>query len=216
MNYSKTIKTYCLENKGSIFDVSYELDVHFNMIPYKTLLKILNRLEEQGIIKTISKGVFLINGGISNDEDPILKFYAATGYGLVLGEALLVKYGLLEKDIGNKKTILTTRMRTTTKNIDDTHVLFQYVSDRIDYRCHDIIEALEIIQVSRDYSVDDYKKTKILIDLLTFYSDQSLKEVLTKRHYQYSTICTLEVILNHMNVSNNCLEVCMGVNHIDD
>ncbi len=60
MNYSKTIRNYCLDNKGMIFDVSYELERHFNMVPYKTLLKILNRLEDENILQTISKGVYLI------------------------------------------------------------------------------------------------------------------------------------------------------------
>lgn len=60
MNYSKTIREYCLQNKRNVFDVSYEMITHFDMVPYKTLLKILNRLEEEGIIEKYSKGLYII------------------------------------------------------------------------------------------------------------------------------------------------------------
>ncbi len=48
MNYSKTVREYCKTTPLRIFDVSCEMKHHFEMIPYKTLLKILNRLEEEG------------------------------------------------------------------------------------------------------------------------------------------------------------------------
>ena len=50
MNYTKTIREYC-QNKGMIFDMSYELKKHFSIVPYRTFCKILSRLEEEGILK---------------------------------------------------------------------------------------------------------------------------------------------------------------------
>ena len=61
MNYSKTIREYCMQNPGMIFDMSYEHKKHFEMVPYRTFCKILNRIEEEGIIKTYSKGIYIIN-----------------------------------------------------------------------------------------------------------------------------------------------------------
>ncbi len=55
MNYTKTIREFCLQNKGEIFDVSYMGDKYFEMVPYKTLLKILNRLEEEGIVDRVNE-----------------------------------------------------------------------------------------------------------------------------------------------------------------
>ena len=77
MNYSKTIREYCNQNKGKIFDISYEKTHHFEMIPYKTLLKILNRLEEEKVITTYSKGTYLINSNEVLKEDPIISYYAS-------------------------------------------------------------------------------------------------------------------------------------------
>ena len=51
MNYSKTIREYCLKNPGMVFDMSYEREQHFSMVPYKTFCKILSRSEAEGIIK---------------------------------------------------------------------------------------------------------------------------------------------------------------------
>ena len=47
MTYTKQVREYCQNNQGSFFDVSLVKDGEFSEIPYKTLLKILNRLEEK-------------------------------------------------------------------------------------------------------------------------------------------------------------------------
>lgn len=58
MNYSKTIREYCQKNPGMVFDMSYERERHFPMVPYRTFCKILSRIEAEGIIRTYSKGIY--------------------------------------------------------------------------------------------------------------------------------------------------------------
>ena len=67
MNYTKLVREYCKNNSGAIFDVSKLKDTEFAEVPYKTLLKILNRLEEEGLLKPVSKGVYFIG------EKPVRK-----------------------------------------------------------------------------------------------------------------------------------------------
>lgn len=55
MSYTKQVREYCLNNQGTILDVSLVKDSEFSDIPYKTLLKILNRLEEEKLISGILK-----------------------------------------------------------------------------------------------------------------------------------------------------------------
>ena len=55
MNYTKLIREHCKSNNGAIFDVSKLKDTEFAEVPYKTLLKILNRLEEEGVLSAVSK-----------------------------------------------------------------------------------------------------------------------------------------------------------------
>ena len=60
MTYTKRVSEYCENHRGTLIDVSKVKDEEFSDIPYKTLLKILNRLEEENIVHTVSKGVYSI------------------------------------------------------------------------------------------------------------------------------------------------------------
>ncbi|MCR4962958.1 MAG: hypothetical protein K6B40_03665 [Firmicutes bacterium] len=82
MNYTKTIREFCLQNKGDIFDVSFMKDAYFEMIPYKTLLKILNRLEEEDVISCVAKGVYLINEEGRDLDDAIIDRFISNGHGM--------------------------------------------------------------------------------------------------------------------------------------
>ena len=53
MNYTKLVREYCKNNSGAIFDVSKLKNTEFAEVPYKTLLKILNRLEEEGLLSAV-------------------------------------------------------------------------------------------------------------------------------------------------------------------
>ena len=75
MNYTKTIRQFCTMNPDSLFDVSYMATDYFPMVPYKTLLRILNRLEEEEVLIPVSKGVYYIKGGKEYDLDDAIKKY---------------------------------------------------------------------------------------------------------------------------------------------
>lgn len=90
MNYTQTIRDYCLQNTGKVFDVSYEHKRYFDMVPYKIFSKIVGRLEEEGTLKLYSKGIFLIAKN-QNEDDPIISFYASNDTGMVVGYDLYNK-----------------------------------------------------------------------------------------------------------------------------
>lgn len=60
MNYAKQVREYCGKHSKELIDTSVVSNTVFADIPYKTLLKIFNRLEVEGIVKTVSKGVYSI------------------------------------------------------------------------------------------------------------------------------------------------------------
>lgn len=211
MNYSKTIREYCLQNKGNVFDVSYEMKTHFDMIPYKTLLKILNRLEEESIIKKYSKGLYII---VNDDakQDPIISFYASDMNGVVVGYAMYNKYGISthqEKPI----VIYTRAMETTTKNIGDDYQLIRYPLFFFDNDFKNLIEALDIIENSpKIIDLDVGQMSNVICNLLQYYKDEVLRELIRYHKYQYSTLCTLERMLNNLHIPNKVMEVMMS-NH---
>ena len=61
MNYTQTIRNYISERKGEFFEITYERKKYFHMIPDKTLMKVLNRLEDEGLLLSIAKGLYFIN-----------------------------------------------------------------------------------------------------------------------------------------------------------
>lgn len=206
MNYTKTIREYCLQNVGRVFDVSYEYKKHFSMVPYKTFLKILNRLEEDEIIKGYSKGIYIINSSNLSD-DPIVSFYANNDTGLVVGYDMYNKYNVTSHK--QKPTIIyTNAMETTRKNIGDDYILILFdvmVFCACDKR---LIEALEILENGPEIiGLDTYWQATALIDLLQNYNNLSFEEIIKAHKYKYSTICTMTNLLEELHINNRALEI---------
>ena len=95
MNYTKFVREYCKNNSGAFFDVSKLKDAEFSEVPYKTLLKILNRLEEEGLLKPVSKGVYFI-GEKPVDEELVFDEYVDDGKGMFVGYQLFNDVGVRE------------------------------------------------------------------------------------------------------------------------
>lgn len=93
MNYTKLIREYCKNNSEAIFDVSKLKDTEFAEVSYKTLLKILNRLEEEGLLSTVSKGVYFI-GEKPVDEELIFDEYVDDRRGMFVGYQLFNDVGI--------------------------------------------------------------------------------------------------------------------------
>ena len=94
MTYPKQVREYCLNNQGTVLDVSLMKDSEFSEIPYKTLLKILNRLEEEKLISGISKGVYAIGKLNVQNEPDIMREYTENGKGMIVGSILYQGLGL--------------------------------------------------------------------------------------------------------------------------
>lgn len=206
MNYSKTVREYCKTTPLKIFDVSYEMKHHFEMVPYKTLLKILNRLEEEGKLETISKGVYLIKSGESVD-DPILEHYASGNRGLVVGYDMYNRYGITGHQ--EKPTVIyTNAMETETKNIGNEYLLIRFPMVNLDKRPCKVIELLELIEKGPKIIDEDFKvRSEVIIKLAINYDDYYLRVILKAHRYQYSTICALDSVLKELHIKNDAINV---------
>ena len=121
MTYTKQVREYCENNMGIIIDVSKVKEEEFAEIPYKTLLKILNRLEEEKIVTSVSKGVYTIGKLKSGSQQNVLKQYVGDGRGMVVGYMLYNSMGIsnyhpLVTDI------YTNAMSSAHKNIRSYHL----------------------------------------------------------------------------------------------
>ena len=87
MSYTDTVRQYCAKHKFEMLEVAKVREKEFADVPYKTLLKILNRLEEERIVTSISKGIYHIGPQILN-EDKIISKYTSNGKGMLIGYSL--------------------------------------------------------------------------------------------------------------------------------
>lgn len=204
MNYTKLIREYCKNNSGAIFDVSKLKNMEFVEVPYKTLLKILNRLEEEDLLKPVSKGVYFI-GEKPVDEELIFGEYVDDGKGMFVGYQLFNDVGISDY-VDRKIEIYTHNIKSKQKSVG------QYFLKRVDLEFDDdivdLIALLEIIDVGYLMKGCDFISYKKTVDmLLQSYSDSSFEKIVKAIHYKYSTIKQLSELLEANSIDNSCVDI---------
>ena len=193
MNFTKTIREYCLQNKGGIFDISREFEDHFSACNKKTFYKILNRLEEEGVLIRKSQGIYTIVDD-PNDRtgsgDRIIDWYTRDGHGVVVGYTYYNKMGISpHKD--DKIVIYTNRIHKNTQNVGKHHLVHLDVSNFNKFTSN-VILALELIKHKASIiDLDITKWDSVLNSLLMDFSGFFYEDVIMAKDYGYATICTL-------------------------
>lgn len=204
MNYTKFVREYCKNTSGAIFDVSKLKDIEFAEVPYKTLLKILNRLEEEGLLKPFSKGVYFI-GEKPVDEELIFDEYVDDGKGMFVGYQLFNDVGI-SNYVDCRIEIYTNNIKSKQKSVG------QYFLKKVDLEFDDdivdIIALLEIIDTGYSMKGCDFMAYKKTVDmLLKSYSDSSFEKTVKAIHCKYSTIKQLSELLESNSIDNNCVDI---------
>ena len=204
MNYTKFVREYCKNNSGTFFDVSKLKDTEFAEVPYKTLLKILNRLEEEGLLKPVSKGVYFI-GEKPVDEELIFDEYVDDGKGMFVGYQLFNDVGI-SNYVDCKIAIYTNNIKSKQKSVG------QYFLKKVDLEFDDdtvdLVAFLEIIDVGYSMKGCDFMAYKKTVDmLLKSYSYSSFEKIVKAIHYKYSTIKQLSELLESNSIDNNCVDI---------
>ena len=204
MNYTKLIREYCKNNSGAIFDVSKLKDTEFAEVPYKTLLKVLNRLEEESLLSAVSKGVYFI-GEKPVDEELIFDEYVDDGKGMFVGYQLFNDVGISDY-VDCKIEIYTNNIKAKQKSVG------QYLLKRVDLEFNDdvidLISLLEIIYIGYSMKGCDFMAYKKTVDiLLQSYSDRGFEKIVKAIRYKYSTIKQISELLGANSIDNNCVDI---------
>ena len=204
MNYTKLVREYCKNNSGAIFDVSKLKDTEFLEVPYKTLLKILNRLEEEGLLKPVFKGVYFI-GEKPVDEELIFDEYVDDGKGMLVGYQLFNDVGI-SNYVDCKIEIYTNNIKSKQKSVG------QYFMKKVDLEFDDdivdLVALLEIIDTGYSMKGCDFMAYKKTVDiLLKSYSDSSFEKIVKAIHYKYSIIKQLSEFLEANSIDNSCVDI---------
>lgn len=204
MNYTKQVREYCEKNANSLIDISIIRNSVFSDIPYKTLLKIFNRLEDEGVVHTVSKGIYRVGNKITNSKD-ILNAYTQKGKGMVVGYTLFNNIGLTAYQ-DDKVEIYTNTIANKQKTIDD--FLLKKVNLEFTDEIIDLISLLEILDVGISMKGADVLSYKRTVELLALpYNDEDFQTVNEVIRYKYSTIVKLNELLKRLDVENTCLEI---------
>lgn len=198
------IREYCKNNNGAIFDVSKLKNMEFVEVPYKTLLKILNRLEEEGLLKPVSKGVYFI-GEKPVDEELIFDEYVGNGKGMFVGYQLFNDVGISDY-VDCKIEIYTNNIKAKQKSVG--RYLLKRVDLEFDDDIVDLVALLEIIDVGYSMKGFDFMSYKKTVDmLLKSYSDNSFEKIIKAIRYKYSTIKQLSELLEANSIDNSCVDI---------
>ena len=203
MNYIKQIREYCDKNANSLIDISIVRNSVFSDIPYKTLLKIFNRLEDESVVCTVSKGMYRVGNKITNGKD-ILNAYTQKGKGMMVGYTLFNNIGLTAYQ-DDKVEIYTNAIAYKQKTIGD--FLLKRVDLEFTDEIIDLISLLEILDVGISMKGADVLSYKRTVELLALaYSDENFRKVIKAVRYMYSTVLKLSELLARLNIENSCLE----------
>ena len=179
-------------------------NTEFAEVPYKTLLKILNRLEEEGLLSAVSKGVYFI-GEKSVDEALIFDEYVDDGKGMFVGYQLFNEVGISDY-VDCKIEIYTNNIKTKQKSVG--RYLLKKVDLEFDDDIVDLIALLEIIDVGYSMKGCDFMSYKKTVDiLLQSYSDSGFEKIIKAIRYKYSTIKQLSELLEINSIGNNCIDI---------
>lgn len=204
MNYTKQVREYCEKHVNSLVDISIVRDSVFADIPYKTLLKIFNRLEDDGIVQTVSKGLYSVGNKVVNNK-LILSQYTKNGKGMVVGYTLFNSIGLTATQ-EDRIVIFTNAIANKQKTIGN--ILLKRVDLEFTDEIIDLISLLEIIDVGFSMKGADYLSYKRTVELLALsYSDDNFRKVIKAIRYMYSTVLKLSELLARLNIENSCLDI---------
>ena len=105
------IRTYCLNHIGGVFDTNYLSKYLFYNVPVANFRKYVTRFEKEGLLRKVSKGLFMIGESELSDRDRLIAHYTKDGactVGLIGGVDLLNDLGLakLKSQNAGKKYVL--------------------------------------------------------------------------------------------------------------
>ena len=185
-----------------MLEVANVKEKEFADIPYKTLLKILNRLEEEQVITSVSKGIYFIGKRYVSEEQIISK-YTNNGKGMLVGYTLFNNIGLT--DYQDEKIELYTNAITAPQHTIG-RISLKRVNLKFNNAMVDLISLLEIIDAGYDIIGCNYVAYIEIESLLCkSYTDALFEKVVKAIKYKYSTILRLSQLLEQYRIENVCL-----------
>ena len=203
------VRDYCLANGGGVFDLNYAFNHLFRDIPHVNLRKIATRLEKEGVLRQISKGVFLIGESELDDEGRIIDHYLYEDYvrvGMPCGDYLLYKLGFRKE----KPEVITIR---TTKTIGNKKIgniqILETKSPIVEGVLHsyEIEVVLELLEHRLHIDEESLQEASKLIEknLKNYYKDFVFNRL--SMDHQRNVYIQLATLLDSMQISHTVMDI---------
>lgn len=199
------VRSYCESNIGGVFDLNYLSNGIFKDIPHVNLRKIVTRLIDGGLLRQISKGVYLIGDSELSDEERLIRYYTFDGdvrVGMACGDYLFYELGLSSympaiKEIKTEKTV-------GNKRIGDIQINeCKSVIAEGALHTYEITVILELIYHRADerYPIET---ASLISEYAKYYKDFILKYM--ELEYPIHVYKKLAEVLKSMDISNRVIE----------
>lgn len=205
---STIIKEYCLANEGGVFDLSYLSPKVFPNISNDNIRQVCRRLTKNGLLRHVSKGLYLIGESEKSDEERLVDYFLYDGeviVGMFTGESLFYELGLIDK----KPEIITMRSSKVEKEERIGNVVVKtaktpYVSG--DLKTYELSILMELLMNKHLVNFSNVVKYKELRESLAdSYSDKAA--VLVWGDFSRLAYIKLAIFLNEKNISNRAEKI---------
>ena len=209
MDYTKTVRTFCLKNQNQLFDVSYMATNYFAVIPRKTLLKILSRLTDEGLLLPVSKGVFYIQGDRPFDLDRAVEEYYINGeHGMFVGYKMYNDLEVSDHTDGTVE-IYTNRIGAAHKSIGKYHLTYADVV--FDNYAKQLIQTLELTEhFTKIIDIDYIRLYNVRQSGIHRYLYYDIDRVTKAIPYSRPTLITFEELMTKAGFSVTLLNKRKG------
>lgn len=185
--YKKMLLKYVEEHEEFLFDAAYEHIRLFKVMPYKTYLKNIERLVDDGKMIRISKGIYAIPNKSGNHES-VISYYTGFSDGMVVGYAM---YNDLElSDFESTETVIyTNKITKQSKHLNEHNITLKYVDLYFSDKLIKIVQALQCIENYNEITdINGLKFVELLDEAANQYDDFVFEDIVKVIKYQYSTV----------------------------
>ena len=206
MNQTETVRKYCQNYKGKLFDLNYLSKTTFSKIPLSNLRKYVTRLVEEGILYQVAKGIFIIGKPKRDIESLIIHHYlfdfAHIGHGIPSDKYLLFLEGITEVE-PSIKTIIS---KNTFSNRNINNIKINFVDTDFDLDAGKLMKALELIRC--ETMLEENERLMWVVRIQEYLKDYN------DTYFRFHNICyprkvylRLANLLNMMHISNRVMEI---------
>ena len=206
-NRDKIIVYFDNISSGTVVVANDLFEKHFLKMGQDAFFRALERLNDDGIIVRIGKGLYIKRADKDKDLDEILLNYffgEDNARGMFIGYRLYNKYRITST---KNDTVELFSEVIRTKEFNVGHIRVRKPGVILDFENTRIIEALEILQ--NYYSIDGLDKNKFARYAKQFargYNDEVAVYVISNTRYKKSTIAFMKKILDMYKVENSLMQ----------